>query len=230
MEASDSEVRQLQLVVSRDEHILGLHVAVQHAGVMGPLQRPADLDPDRDGLSPRQATTSEPLGQRPAGQELHRDVGPPVGRVARGVDRHDVRMARQGAHRQAFALEPGPGPRVVEHVGEHLQRHGAVELDLQRPVHHTEPAASDLSELDVTVDQTRIGDRGSPGRAAVRRRVALVSHDVIPRDARRPRLDGAPQNERMAIGGYRRLRSAGPGLADRRASWSGLPGDTPARR
>ena len=88
-------------VTAIDENVRRLHVAVDHAVRVRVRQRVGDLAHDRDDVGERQpALALEPVLQRLALNEGHREVHEPVLRFAGGEQRDDVRVAeRRGESR-----------------------------------------------------------------------------------------------------------------------------------
>ena len=149
---SHAEVGQLALAGHVDQHVLGLDVAMEHAGPVRGIERVAELHADAQDLRCGQRPARlDPIGQRAPGHVLHGQVGGPLDRGARVVDADHVGMAREGADRGALALEPADRDRVDE-AAEHLDRDRPVEGQLRGPVHHREPALPDDGEVGVPVD------------------------------------------------------------------------------
>src|SRR5699024_3742636 len=107
----------------------GLHVTVDDAlGVRG-VQCACELDEERDHALLRQpaGVLLDELGQRPAGAQLHHDVGAAI-ELAVVVQRRDPVVRESGgvAGLGAEALEEALVPRVL--LAQHLDRDLAVEL------------------------------------------------------------------------------------------------------
>ena len=91
------------MAVLRDEHVLGLQVAVDDALLVRGGEAVGDLEREVDGLLLRDRPAVEPLAQRLALQQLRDGVGDAILR-AEVVDREDVRM-RQRRDGLRLALE-----------------------------------------------------------------------------------------------------------------------------
>jgi hypothetical protein len=112
--------------VGLDEHVLGLEVAVHHAGGVGGGERVGQVAQHGGRLGRRQrAVCLEPVAQRAAGHVLHREPEQRPG-LARGVDLHDVRVAQPG-HR-ARLLQEAPAQHGAR------RELGRDDLDGHRPV------------------------------------------------------------------------------------------------
>src|SRR5205823_420764 len=147
LDPGDAEVGQLRFAVPGEQHVLGLDVTVQHRDAVRGLERPGQLDADREHfLPPELPLTLDALGQRAALEVLHDDVRAAVVGGADVVDGDDVRMAGQRADGDALALEPLCG-RLVEPGIEDLHRDRALERRLPGAKHDGEAAPPDLLEF-----------------------------------------------------------------------------------
>jgi hypothetical protein len=98
--------------VAREEHVLGLEVAVHHAVRVRVGERLAQLEGDAQRVGRRERPLAgEPLAQRLALDERHHVVERPRS-LARVVQRQDVRVLqpRQHADLAVEALVPVPTP------------------------------------------------------------------------------------------------------------------------
>ena len=85
------EVENLGAAVARDEHVLRLQVAVNHAARVCGGEPRGDLRAVIDRLPWRQRTVSEHLAQRAAIEQFHHRVSDGT-LLAKIVDRDDVRV------------------------------------------------------------------------------------------------------------------------------------------
>ena len=130
-----------------DEHVVGLHVAVNDPGAVGGAQRLGQRDRDTQRDLGQQAAPArvEDAAQAGTFDELADDV---PGLLARGrnevVHRQDRRVAN-GGHRVRLAAEPGlelgaPGEESVHD----LDRDVAAQLRVARAIHGRHAAAAEL--------------------------------------------------------------------------------------
>jgi hypothetical protein len=174
----DAEVRELCLAVRREQHVVGLHVAVQDAGLVGRRQRPGELGTHRGDLRRRQGPRpAHPVPQRALGEVGHHDVGAPVVGHAAGVGSDDVRVVRQPAHGRDLPSPPIGVGGVLDAGGQDLDGDVPPELPLVAPVHDAVAATADGHELL---------DAGHGRRGRARRRV-LERHG---RGRTRPAVSG----------------------------------------
>jgi hypothetical protein len=76
----------------REQHVVGLHVAVNHAEAMGVGEGGDDVAQDAHGIGDGELTLArDPGPERLTGDERHDEVGEFVG-FAGGEERHDVGM------------------------------------------------------------------------------------------------------------------------------------------
>jgi hypothetical protein len=116
------------VVVRVDQDVGRLHVAVQdppgvrrRQGIGDPL---ADVADPLLGLAPLRL---QPLGQRPAGAEVHHQVWPPVGEDSRVVHRDDAGVAREPAGRPGLPQKTAPFLLLAQGPVIDLDRHLPVE-------------------------------------------------------------------------------------------------------
>lgn len=121
------EVEDLQLPVARDLHVGWLEVAVQHAALVGVVERIAHLPGQVEGVGNGERSAAHAFGQRLAVDEFEHERTH-VGAVAvagrrhlQPVDRRDVWMVQGGEHFR-LALKPGETVRIRrEGDGQDLQ-------------------------------------------------------------------------------------------------------------
>ena len=150
--AGDAEVGDLDLPGGRDEHVAGLHVAVDDAvaGARTRARRRCRRRCPRSGREPRSASCVDHVAQRPAVDVLHDDERRAV-LLAPVEDADDVGVvqARGGLR---LAPEPLDERGVARELGgEHLERDGAVELRVAGEVHVGHAAVRDLADDLVAV-------------------------------------------------------------------------------
>ena len=135
-DTADAEVRHLDRVCIADQHdVAGLDVAMHDALLVREAQGRRQLRADGDGLRQRQLRIAlEPLRERHAVDELHRDVGQAV-LFTDVVDGDDIGMReRPGA--LGLANEPDPVVLVARQFGlQNLDRDGAIDFRVVRLVH-----------------------------------------------------------------------------------------------
>ena len=121
VDARDAEVGQLGVAIGGQEHVVGLHVAMDDAALVGVGERRGHLHGDRERLGDRQAALQgDPLVQVASVDELADDERPPVGLAA--VDDRDDPGVREQRERARLALE------AVDRVGR-LEPPGVQQLD-----------------------------------------------------------------------------------------------------
>jgi hypothetical protein len=142
----DAEVEHLDELLplfTNDEDVVGLEIAVHHAGCVGPHEGAHDLLGDGDAGGRAQAAEAlEALRERFALQELHREVGGAL--PGAGVeDLHHVRAAQERGGTGLLG-------ETVAQIGveracalDELQRAGHVELDMVREPDRAHAAAAD---------------------------------------------------------------------------------------
>ena len=139
-----------------EEHVGGLHVAVQHAAVVQRREALADLAHHVERLRTVEGGQLEPVGERALVGVRHDEVGAAVGELARVVDGHDVGgldLAEEAPLlEEALADVEVLGPVV----GEHLHGHGRVEVLVVG-----EPDRGEGSRPDATTHRVATETRGS---------------------------------------------------------------------
>ena len=193
----EPEIHHPCATVVRDEHVVGFEIAMHEPGVVRGSEPLPRRDHHRQDLAPRSGALLQPLAQRDAIDELHRDKHrlALTGQRADVVHRDHVRM-REPRERLRFADEPrlgiaagATGPAVVRL--QELDRDLAIELGVERAIDDAHAARAQHVEHDVAADQrpTRqiIGGRGRvrafgpglPDRARTARAVALAAGAVV---------------------------------------------------
>ncbi|KPK01131.1 MAG: hypothetical protein AMS20_14190, partial [Gemmatimonas sp. SG8_28] len=144
--ASDAEVghhRPPRLEL--EQHVVGLHVAVDHAADVRVRQRPRHLlDDPRDLRGGERAVPPHARAERLAVHERH-DVEHEVAALLDRVDLHHVRVGEAGRGPR-LTEKPLPDGGVRRQLGrEQLDRHRPVERHVAREEHHAHPAAAELA-------------------------------------------------------------------------------------
>jgi len=131
-------------VAAREQHVVGLDVAVHEAVVVGVGQRVGHLAEESHRLSGRQlAAPGEPGTQGLALDERHRVVQEVAG-LAGGEQRDDVGMGEPGREADLLAEAIG-ADRVRQLGGQELDDHLAVERGLGGEEDARHPAAAQLA-------------------------------------------------------------------------------------
>ena len=146
--ARDAEVGELDPAAERDEHVLGLEVAVRDGVLLGVIQ--AGEHPVEHAEHLRRRERADVRSQRPAGDELHRDVRHAVG-LEEVVERDDVRV-REGAGHLPLEHEAVRDGRIVARDLDPLQRDVAIERGLPGQVDHGHASARDDPDDLVAAD------------------------------------------------------------------------------
>ncbi|MEL7207326.1 MAG: hypothetical protein AAGK32_03680 [Actinomycetota bacterium] len=173
----DAEVAQLHNALLVVQEVLGLDIAMQHAGTVGELQGGATCQDGGAGGVGLQAGGHEPLPHR-ARAPLHDDQTGPVLPVDEVVDGNDVGVVERG-HHLGLGHEPGPDGGVGgEGPAELLDRHLSTQLGVASLVDDAEGAATEfLADF--------VG-----GQGLLHHRLILRAHVPLPQPGcrRRPRL------------------------------------------
>ena len=142
----DAEVAELEAAVRAEQEVLRLHVAVDETCGMSRCEPGAHLHAERRRLPCGQpAAARHELRERLSLDVLHRDERPSAV-LAHIEDAHDVRVREP--RRQACLAQEAPPQLLVpgEVLGEPLQRHRAVELDVMSEIdrrHRSVPERTD---------------------------------------------------------------------------------------
>ena len=139
----DAEVDQLHHLgfAGRDDHVVGLEIAVQDLRGMQRVEAAQDATDDEERLAPRQrSTTLHPRAEVFALDELHHDAGQARGRRAEVCDRHNVGVADAG-HQGRLPFKPPH--HVVVHLGEDLDGHRHAEPVVTRPIDLAHPTPAE---------------------------------------------------------------------------------------
>ncbi len=156
----DAEIEQLggQPVVG-EQDVRGLDVAVHDAARMRIGERVGHLHAERqDALIGHAALRLEHLVERPAGDQLHRDIGDAIG-LADVVDRRDIGMAeRAGRGRLAQEAAPDFGIAAIFRL-ERLDRDDPVDPGVVRAEHLRHRAFADARVDPVAAEHRHAGFR-----------------------------------------------------------------------
>ena len=138
----ESEVEHLHHTGGCHFDVRRFQIAVNDACFVCGLERVGDLLRDRTGLVGRQRTSCNPLGQRRAPYELHREGADRAG-LLHAVDLSDVRVVerREGSGLTLETQEPFGVVRDV--TGQHLESHVAVKSRIARAIHLAHPAGTE---------------------------------------------------------------------------------------
>ena len=157
MAGGDAEVAELEDAVRAEKEVLRLHVTVDETGRVGSREPRARLHAERRGLRCGQCPApGDQLGERLPLDVLHRDERTAV--VLTDVeDAHDVRVREPS--RQTCLTEKAP-PKILvarEVLGEPLQRHRPVELDVVSEVDGCHRAVTQRTNELIAAHDTRCG-------------------------------------------------------------------------
>jgi hypothetical protein len=151
----EAEVEHLDDTVARQHHVGGLQVAMHDAILVRGLQRRRDLPADAQRFLGGQRPAAEPLFERLAIDELHRDVERAVVLVET-VDRGDIGVA-QRREQLRFALQARESVGVAGEPGrQRFDRDVAAELRVGRAVHFAHAAGAEQA-LDLVDAEVRAG-------------------------------------------------------------------------
>ena len=157
VDARDAEIGQLGVPVLGQQDVVGLHVAVDHAALVGIGEGRGDLDGDRERLRDGKAALErDPLVQVAPVHQLADDERAPVGLAA--VDHGDDPGVRQQSERARLALEAIDRIGRLEAPGvQQLDRDGAAEL-LVIGLPHARHASAAEQALDAEPSRERLAD------------------------------------------------------------------------
>ena len=153
----DAEVGQVRVAVLVEQHVAGLDVPVHEPAAVGGVERVGDLGEQGEGaLRAEPALALEQRAQVAALHVAHGDIELPV--VLAGlVDGDDARVL-QGGGEPGLLQEAAPEPLVLGELRrDQLQRDGALEAEVGRPVHHAHPAPAE-ERLHAIARERRAGD------------------------------------------------------------------------
>ena len=156
MQLRETEVEDLHEAVLRDHDVLGLQVAVDDAGLVRLREAARDLHREIERLLDGQRSAVDEVAQRPAVDELHREIRRGTG-LADFEDRDDVRMIQRGRGarleretREAFLVRE-------EVFRQDLQRDLAAEPRVRRAVDLAHPAGAEpVDDLERTEHRSRL--------------------------------------------------------------------------
>ncbi len=122
------------------------------------LERFSDLLRDRQRFVRRKPAGGDPIRERRPLDQLH-DEGVHAICVLEPVDLRDLRMIERGQH-LGFALEAEEAIAIAgKALGQHLDRHVAIELRVASAVDHTHSACAE--PFDDSIRPDRLPDHGS---------------------------------------------------------------------
>ena len=157
---------------------------------------------DVEGFAKRRVMTSKPLPKRLARDVLHRDELLTIGRLAKCVNRADIRVVeRRGGTR--FLAEASHSPRIQRETrGQELERDRSLKREVACKIDLPHPAGTDsFNDFVVTKPRTGRDDglyrhRGN-GVCSCRRMLEEVRRNAVVREQR---LDLAPHGGIAATG------------------------------
>ena len=164
-EARDAEVGELR-AVGREHHVLGLHVAMDHAGAVRDGERVAELARHARHDRRIERPLADAIAQRGPVHVLEDEEQPSALLFAHVVQRDEVRMldGRGGARLLAHAREERLARlgRKAEVVAQHLHRDPAPEHRVAREEHAPHPALAEQAHDVVASDARREIHRRRP--------------------------------------------------------------------
>ena len=156
-EPGEAEVEDFELAIASQEEVLGLEVAMHHAGRVGGRQPLAELHRVLHRPPRGQGLALEALAERFPLEQLERQEGHPmVG--ADVVDGEDVGVIERG-DRARLLLEPADTLGVGDLGGKNLQCDVASEARITRPVDLPHPPCPEGRD-DLVGAQTVAGSEG----------------------------------------------------------------------
>ena len=109
---------------------------MKDAACVGSTQRIRHRPPNRHRrLGVERSPASEDVADRASIEQLGDKERLPGRRSADVVDRDHVRMPRQRSDDSCLALEPPPGPRIIDLLADQLDGHFSAEAVLPRPIY-----------------------------------------------------------------------------------------------
>jgi hypothetical protein len=155
-----------QHVAPREQHVVGLHVAVDHPVPVRVCERVGDLAQQADGFGDRELTLASQPGAQRFALDVWHDVVEETGGVAGVEHGEDVGMLQPGRDLD-LAGEPLGTEGRRELGAEHLDRHLAAVADIFGEIDGGHPSRSDLAGQNVSAREgglqavERVG-HGSP--------------------------------------------------------------------
>ncbi len=168
-ESREAEIHHARAAVIADDHVLGLEVAMDQADRVRGCEAGTGGLHDRGDLAPRPLRGLDPLAQRHAGDELHRDEHALVVESSDIEHRDHVRVReprerlRLAEHPRALIFARG-APAGLEQ----LDRDLAIELGVVGAVDHAHAARAEDVEHEVATD---LGAAREPRHVVRRARV-----------------------------------------------------------
>ena len=143
LEAGEAEVGDADAAVVADEHVVGLEVAVDEAGLVGCGEARGGAGEDGVDLFEGAGARPHPLAEGGALDELHGDEDPAF-EEADVVHRNDVGVGELG-HGLGFATESGVAALLIagETAAQELQRDFSVELRIVSAIDNAHAANTD---------------------------------------------------------------------------------------
>ena len=167
MNLRDAEVEHLRRAVGQHDDVGRLDVEVHDAGVVRVLESARDLQRDRERFVEGETSASDPLLQRLAFVQRHRDEQLSVAGLADSVNRANVGVIER-RRRPGFRDEPRLRPRIdAERRRQELERHVTSEPLVARFVHDAHAAGANCL-LDEVFGDRAAGPVGRPVPAATR--------------------------------------------------------------
>lgn len=188
----DAEIGELHPSVGHDQHVRGLHVAMDDAAVVGRGERGQHLAGHVGRLGERQRpATAQDLSQRRTLDQLHHQVRT-VGILSRIEERDRVGM-REAGQRMHLAGEARPGRGVGEVAPEPLQRDETTQPLCPVP-DRSEPRLGGPCESGDSGASLNRSPQPPPARRTRRR--AGAAGPSAPARCRRPSQDPAAHRQR----------------------------------
>jgi hypothetical protein len=153
--AHETEIDDAGAPVLVDEHVVGFEVAMNEAGAVCRCETAARLHEHVDDLGGRSRALGEPLPQRSALDELHRDEELVVDRGADVVDRDHVRV-REPCDRLRLAQHASATAAVLKIAAglpHQLECDLAIELGVVGGIHDAHTAGADHFEHEIATDR-----------------------------------------------------------------------------
>ena len=156
-----------------EQDVAGLQIPMDHAVVVGVLNRLGDVPHQRRRVARRHWSAGQVRRQALAFDVAHREEVPALERTHL-VDRHNAGMIQPG-HRLGFSAKALHRLARRQLSGQdHLHGDDAVQAALTRPVDHAHPAAADLFQQLVVAE-----DPGAFVPSVERHRARRIDHQCI---------------------------------------------------
>lgn len=215
-QAGDAEVGELDRAVVGDQQVGGLDVAVDHAAIVGVLQRGADCDAHFGRFAPVEVPAGQQFVLQAASVDVFHRVEQPPFLLAESEQTDDVRMV-QLAKRFDFHFESLAEPRIVVEAGrQDLDRHRLLGLQVDALVDHSHPTPPERSQDAVGAELVR-------SFLGIRFRHAWFRAELVGANQRARTL------EVVLPGWLRRETRSGPPRGGQRSAWKIENASGPAR-